>query len=117
MTRGNEIDIETGVSTKSNKTEHKIDKCYRFITKVALMFFIVTIYIGYFMAISTDMNIFGNIQDFIATNATNFPIKGISFYGNWLSMNLSKAKSNFNSVTLSVSTNKVSHYIFLTKLK
>ena len=79
MTRGNETDIETGAYTKSSKTKHEITKCSRFIVKVTLLFFIVAIYVGYFMAISPNMIIIGNIWNFGAANVTNSPINGISF--------------------------------------
>ena len=77
--RRDETDIKTGAHAKFNKTKHKINKCSRFIMKVTMVFLIVIIYIGYFMAISTNLNIIGNIHDFAAAYVIDSSINGISF--------------------------------------
>ena len=79
MTIGIYPDIEAGAKIRSDKTKYTINKCSRFIMKSILMVFIVTMYIVYFMAISTNTNIIGKIQDFAVANVTNSPIGGISF--------------------------------------
>lgn len=76
MIRGNKDDVEA----EANKTKLETNKCSIYIQKFTLVFFILTIFMGYFMTLSTNSNVMRNIHYFDTVNVTNPPLKGDFFF-------------------------------------
>ena len=76
----NESDIEAGKKFGSIKIEKSINrKCSEYIIRVTLTFLVIAVFIAYFMAISRDSNLIGNVQNFDVDIITKSILTGISF--------------------------------------
>ena len=76
----NESDIEAGKKLVSIKNEKSINrKCSEYIIRVTLTFLVIAVFIAYFMAISRDSNLIGNIQNFDVDIITKSILTSISF--------------------------------------
>ena len=74
---GLDNDIETDAKTKLNKTRQIFnDRFSHFMLRTTLVFLVMIVFFGYFVAISSNFNIIGNIHEFNVANVTESSVSG-----------------------------------------